>query len=95
MRKPSHIALVLSILIIAAFAVVPAPSAQAQSFSVLHNFTGGLDGSQPVAGLTMDRAENLYGAASAGGRGYGTVFKLAHRGSGWTLTPLYGFSGGE
>src|SRR5271155_2523999 len=71
------------------------PSARAQSFSVIHNFTGGLDGSQPVAGLTVDRSGNLYGAASAGGAGYGTVFKLASKNSGWLLSPLYSFSGSD
>ncbi len=71
-----------------------APTAQAQTFTVLHNFTGGADGAVPVAGLTMDRGGNLYGTASAGGaRGYGTVFKLAPRGSGWVLAPLYSFHG--
>jgi uncharacterized repeat protein (TIGR03803 family) len=71
-----------------------AQSAQAQSFTVLHNFTGGLDGSSPYAGLSMDRGGNLYGTASAGGKGYGTVFKLSHRGSGWVFDPIYAFAGG-
>ncbi len=79
-------------------------SAQAQTFTVLHNFTNGPDGGEPQAGLTMDRAGNLYGTASTGGNtsgscsypnppGCGTVFKLSPRGSGWVLTTLYTFSG--
>jgi uncharacterized repeat protein (TIGR03803 family) len=75
--------------------VLIVPPARAQSFSVIHNFTGGLDGSQPVAGLTVDRSGNLYGAASAGGAGYGTAFKLAFKNSGWILSPLYSFAGGD
>jgi len=71
------------------------PSAGAQTFSVIHNFAGGQDGSQPVAGLTADRTGNLYGTASAGGAGYGTVFKLAFKNSGWILSPLYSFSGND
>jgi uncharacterized repeat protein (TIGR03803 family) len=71
------------------------PSAGAQTFSVIHNFSGGQDGSQPVAGLTADKAGNLYGTASAGGAGYGTVFKLASKNSAWILSPLYSFSGGD
>ena len=59
-----------------------ARSAQAQTFTVLHAFTGGLDGSSPYAGLSMDQRGNLYGTASAGGKGYGTVFELSHKGSG-------------
>ena len=34
-------------------------------------------------------------AATSGPNGYGTVFKLMYRGNGWTLTPLYSFSGGD
>ena len=67
--------------------------AQAQTFTVLHNFTGGQDGKTPNTGLTMDRAGNLYGTTSSGGYqsnsdckdlgGCGVVFKLARGGSGW------------
>ena len=70
--------------------------AQAQTFAVLHNFTGGGDGANPYAGVTADRAGNLYGTAAAGGHlGYGDVFKLTHSGSGWTLNPIYSFQGGD
>jgi len=68
---------------------------QAQTLTVLHNFTGGGDGAEPQAGVTMDRAGNLYGTASSGGAGLGTVFRLARAGSGWVLTPLYSFAGGS
>jgi uncharacterized repeat protein (TIGR03803 family) len=78
-----------------AIVFLAAPPAHSQTFTVLHNFAGGRDGSQPVAGLTIDRAGNLYGTASAGGAGYGTVFKLAFKNSGWILSPLYSFAGGE
>jgi len=47
-------------------AMTLAQSAQAQSFTVLHSFTGGADGASPAAGLTLDKAGNLYGTASAG-----------------------------
>ncbi len=74
--------------------------AQAQTLTVLHNFTGGADGASPYAGLTIDAAGNLYGTANSGGytggycgSGCGTVFKLTHHGSGWTFTPLYAFKG--
>ncbi|MGA2370950.1 MAG: choice-of-anchor tandem repeat GloVer-containing protein [Candidatus Korobacteraceae bacterium] len=69
---------------------------QAQTFNVIHDFTGGGDGAGPEAGLIMDRAGNLYGTASGGGTGgNGTVFKLAHKGSGWLLNTLYSFAGGN
>jgi len=67
--------------------------ASAQTFSVLHSFTGGPDGAHPLAGVTMDGAGNLYGTASLGGFGSGAVFELARRGSGWVVNPLYQFRG--
>jgi uncharacterized repeat protein (TIGR03803 family) len=73
--------------------LIPGTCASAQSFTVIHNFSGGQDGSQPVVGLTMDKAGNFYGTASAGGVGYGTVFKLARKNSAWVLSPLYSFMG--
>lgn len=89
---------------IAVLMIVAASEAQGQTFQVLHTFTNGDDGGGPEVGLTMDRAGNLYGTAQYGGTGNctgggskipgcGTVFKLSHRGSGWTFTPLYSFQG--
>jgi hypothetical protein len=46
--------------------------AQAQTFNVIHNFTGGdgsMDGARPEAGLTIDAAGNLYGTTLLGGSG--------------------------
>jgi uncharacterized repeat protein (TIGR03803 family) len=47
------------------------------SHRVLHSFSSGSDGRYPYAGLTMDNAGNLYGAAYGGGaNARGTVFRL-------------------
>ena len=48
------------------------------NLTVLHSFTGGSDGSGPLASLIMDAAGNLYGTASSFmvSGGFGTVFKL-------------------
>ena len=87
--------------IVSALMLVLGLPAQAQTFTVLHNFTGGVDGANPSAGLTLDAAGNLYGTASNGGNrdrcasGCGTVFRMAHRGSGWVFAPLYDFTGGS
>ena len=80
------------------------PSATAQTFTVIHTFTGGGDGAIPQAGLTMDAAGNFYGTTSSGGymgsdecrtrNGCGVVFKLTHKPSGWILVPFYSFQGG-
>ncbi len=78
-------------------------TAHAQTFTVLHEFTGGADGSNPYSSLAMDRSGNLYGVAPFGGQqscetqngiGCGTAFKLSHRGSGWTFSLLYEFTQG-
>jgi uncharacterized repeat protein (TIGR03803 family) len=76
-----------------ALALAMMPAAEAQGFNVIYNFTGGIDGANPHVGVTLDGAGNLYGSAYAGGLGYGTVFKLTHKGSGWVLSPLYSFQG--
>ncbi len=67
----------------------------AQTYTVIHNFTGGSDGANPASGLTIDRAGNFYGTASTGGVGYGTVFKLVNHDSAWLTIPLYSFTGGD
>jgi uncharacterized repeat protein (TIGR03803 family) len=74
--------------------VVTTHAAHAQSYRVLHTFSNGQDGGSPYAGLTMDKG-NLYGTTLIGGAGYGTVFKMTHKGSGWTFDPLYSFAGGN
>ena len=86
---PRPFAATLSVVLL----LVLASTAPAQTLNVLHSFSGGKDGSQPVSGMTMDKAGNLYGTTSAGGSGYGTVFKLTHKGSAWILDPLYSFLG--
>ncbi|MGC2111636.1 MAG: choice-of-anchor tandem repeat GloVer-containing protein [Candidatus Korobacteraceae bacterium] len=73
---------------------VGAVEAQVQTFTVIHTFTGGVDGAHPDAGLTMDRSGNLYGTTEIGGaHTWGTVFKLKRAGSSWLLNPLYSFAG--
>lgn len=84
----------IAALAVAILMIVAATQVQAQTFTVLHSFTGGADGDQPTAGLTLDRAGNLYGTTTYGGtRHAGAVFKLAHSGAGWVLYPLYSFQG--
>ncbi len=93
-----NIALILVILL--------SQSAQAQQFNVIHYFTGGQDGANPYAGVTVDASGNLYGTTSLGGvtdgcagysgaYGCGTVYKLARTDSGWLFNPIYTFTGGD
>jgi uncharacterized repeat protein (TIGR03803 family) len=45
--------------------------------TVLHNFTGGLDGGEPFAGLIRDSFGNLYGTTASGGTANsGVLFKI-------------------
>lgn len=86
-----------------AFAIGTVPSLKAQTLAVLHNFTGGADGSDPAAGLAQDSAGNLYGTTQEGGNGpcvvnsarvgCGVVFKMSRQGSGWVFRTLYEFGG--
>jgi len=69
--------------------------AQAQTFTVLHNFSGGADGKYPQTTLTLDRGGNLYGTTNRGGLDYGTIFRLTNRGSGWLFNTLYTFRAGS
>ncbi len=63
--------------------------AQAQTFTVLHDFTGGEDGAEPAAGLTPDGIGNFYGTTTGVGMEYqGTVFQLRHTGGNWVLKTL-------
>jgi uncharacterized repeat protein (TIGR03803 family) len=64
-----------------ALAIVPlvlmTPSAKAQTFTVLHAFTGGADGGNPYAGVILDAEGNLYGTTGGGGAlGGGTIFRV-------------------
>jgi uncharacterized repeat protein (TIGR03803 family) len=85
----------LMLSVAAALIYVLPMSAQAQTFSVIHNFTGGADGASPFAGVTIDRAGNMEGTAAEGGSSnWGAAYKLIHSGTGWVVDPLYDFRGG-
>jgi len=80
------------VLYLVALVVSAACPTQAQLFSVLHGFNDSPDGSAPWSGLARDAYGNLYGTTSLGGLyGYGMVFRVSKRGSGWILDPLYSF----
>src|SRR6185437_1377341 len=78
-----------------ALTLFAAPSIQAQTYQLLHNFTGGLDGANPGSGVTVRTTGTIYGTTTIGGsHGSGIVYKLIQRGSNWMLDPLYEFTGG-
>ncbi len=96
---------ILFVILMVAATLLVAATAQAQTFTVLHAFTSGADGASLFSGVSIDRLGAVYGVTYAGGyrggvcaypyasAGCGVVFRLVHRGSGWTFTPLYSFTG--
>ena len=65
----------------------------AQTYTVLHNFGGPGDGTEPIAPVVFDAQGNLYGTTLTGGQnGGGTVFKLTPSGGNWTESVLYSFT---
>ena len=85
-------------------AVVATLPAQAQTFTLLYQFTGGKDGGSPLGGLVEDGAGNFYGTTSAGGlvggtckplQGCGVVFKLDPSGKQTVLYTFTGLADGE
>jgi uncharacterized repeat protein (TIGR03803 family) len=66
------------------------------NYTVLHNFTGVADGANPLGGVILDSAGNLYGTTSRGGTGCsnpgcGVVYRLD---AGGNYAVLYNFTGG-
>jgi uncharacterized repeat protein (TIGR03803 family) len=71
-------------------------TAHAQTLTALHSFNGEPDGRAPIAGLARDGFGNLYGTTYYGGaHDVGFIYRVAHKNSGWVLTPLYSFQGGN
>ena len=77
----------------------PASSNQGNGWceTVLYSFTGGADGTAPIAALIMDSAGNLYSTTSSGATSScGSVFELSPvSGGAWTEITLYDFTGGS
>jgi uncharacterized repeat protein (TIGR03803 family) len=90
---PVIIRAALILAVICALVLIAARPAQAQTETVLYNFTGGSDGGWPEGGLTFDGAGNLYGTTYFGGASNaGAVFELSPNGNGgWNETVLHSF----
>jgi len=68
-------------------------SSPAQTYTVLHAFSGSAGGANPYGGLTLS-GTNLYGTTAYGGSyGYGTVFKMHTDGTGFAV--LHNFTGSD
>ncbi|HTA22549.1 MAG TPA: choice-of-anchor tandem repeat GloVer-containing protein [Terriglobales bacterium] len=80
-----------TVVLMLAFLILSAtitPSARAQTYSVLHRFSG-QDGEFPQGRLTLDTTGHGYGTAMDGGaNGYGTLFTLSSK-----QQTIYSFTG--
>lgn len=58
--------------------IAPIPVTEAQTYKVIHRFTGGKDGIEPEAGVLLGADGSLYGTTYLGGgrSDTGTVFKI-------------------
>jgi hypothetical protein len=80
---------------VTASATSGAVASKVPAFTSLASFSGG-DGSEPVGGLVMDAAGDLFGATDSGGAfGHGAIFEIARTGGSYASTPttLASFSG--
>ena len=60
-----------------------------------YNFGGQPDGGQPNSAMVQGPDGNYYGASGNGGaNNFGSIYKIAHSGSGWKESILYSFPGG-
>lgn len=67
------------------FELTPSSGSWTESF---FQFMGGADGGNPLSGVVLDAAGNLYGTTDIGNFDP-VAYKLTPNGSGWTETPLY------
>jgi hypothetical protein len=85
-----------SLMVAATFLFMIATAWAASKEKVVHTFTGGKDGDQPLTGLVSDSSGNLYGTVgNNGGYAAGLVFELSPTSDGkWKEQALYTFTGG-
>lgn len=77
-----------------AFQLIPDDNVWTQR--VLHNFGKGVDGAEPLSGLILDAAGDLYGTTSGGGQTTsGVVFRLVQTDGEWVEKIIHTFGNGS
>jgi len=85
----------LHLLIVLVLATALTEVSASQTFTILHSFSGGIDGAQP-RGVALAPGGDLYGTTIFGGsHGRGTAFRLKLAGGGWVLSSLHSFQAGN
>ena len=82
----------LALTLVCALTMVATRPAQAQTFSVIHDFSG-TDGYMPYAGVTLDAGGNLRGTTFQSLAAQGTAFELRRSHDTWLLETLGSFQG--
>jgi uncharacterized repeat protein (TIGR03803 family) len=82
---------------IAILLILVATQVQAQTGTVLHNFTGGADGAIPLlpASPSISKAGSTARPVGGGSHGQGVVYRLVREGDGWVFSPIYSFGSQE
>jgi uncharacterized repeat protein (TIGR03803 family) len=82
--------------LIASLSLIPAGRATAQTFTNLHNFIFGSDGTGPQGNLVLS-GNTLYGTTQSGGTnfGAGTIFSIHTDGTGYTSFYSFDFAGSD
>jgi uncharacterized repeat protein (TIGR03803 family) len=84
----------LALVMLLAMALSGSRPADAQAYTVLHNFIGNEDGSEPAYGLIIDSSGNIFGSTFSGDTGTGTIFQMTRQNGVWNMSTLYHFTGG-
>jgi uncharacterized repeat protein (TIGR03803 family) len=71
------------------FKLIPSANGRPWTITTLYSFTGKIDGSGPLAGLSFDNLGGLYGTTS--GISKGTVFTLIPANGQWSFRTIYNF----
>ena len=90
-RPVNVVSLALAVFVLT---LVTSGLAGAQTFQVLHSFSGP-DGAKPRAGLTLDASGKIYGTVSTGhsGSNWGGAFQMRNHNGSWIFNTLYIFDG--